>query len=1052
MFIDENNVCIAVGLGTAEVTVTSVSNPEASDTVTVVVIEADRIPVTGITVSQEDPGATGTERQLLATVLPEEATDPSVTWSSSDDTIASIDDNGLLTGLSAGTATITATSVSDPEISGSIQIEITGVSLLSANNIETFALKDQIETATIDPVTHTVSITVLEGTPLNVAPIMLTVSEGATIAPGLLQARDFSSPVEYTVTSGNGTEQVWTVNAKVLTIPVAGETNITGFELAGQNSSTINTTDRTVTVNVPDGTDLNVAPQVLEVSPDATVAPAIGQVQDFSEAVTYTVTPETGTPQVWTVNVTVSQPAGSGDNAITGFELPNQTEVDIDEASFLVTVTVPDGTALNSAPSVLNVSANATVNPARSVVQDFSGAVTYTVTAENGTPQEWTVNVTVLPPTGSGANAITAFSLPEQNSSVIDTDNHTVTVNVADGTYLFGQPAELEISQGATIDPLPTAERDFTDPTPYMVTSENGTEQEWIVNVNVLPPTGSGDNAITGFALPVQNSADIDAGNNTITVNVADGTDLNVAPQNLTLSPNATILPAIDAVQDFNTEVIYTVTAENGTAREWTVNVTVSAPTGSDENTITRFELDGQTDVIVDDTTSTITVTVPNGTDLNTAPSVLDLSDNATVNPAIGDIQDFSSPVTYNVTAENGDTQEWMVNVTVTENQAPVVNDDTTAVELGETVRINVIDNDSDVDNPNSELVISGVLGVQPENAGSFTIEGQEIVFTSSGDYTGDATFGYTINDGNVGNDASATVTVTIFETEVKVTGVSVTPNTATITVGNNTALTANVLPTNASNKNVTWSSSNTAFATVSATGAVTAVSPGTATITVTTEDGSFTATSAITVEAPTVPVTGVSVTPNTATITVGNNTALTANVLPANASNKNVTWSSSNTAFATVSATGQVTGVSPGTAIITVTTQDGNFTATSTITVNGIITFARSTGRYTAPAGSAVEVGMLTYIDGKGVASLRVNTESGNQGVSLLNLGYSFNLSSVNPIDNGFFTMPANGEVYFSGLHSDIDQDRFSTTEITIFNNQGRTEVINMDASTPIQ
>ncbi|WKX74840.1 hypothetical protein [Zobellia laminariae] len=111
-----------------------------------------------------------------------------------------------------------------------------------------------------------------------------------------------------------------------------------------------------------------------------------------------------------------------------------------------------------------------------------------------------------------------------------------MTVNVADGTYLYGQPAELEISQGATIDPLPTAERDFTDPTPYMVTSENGTEQEWIVNVNVSPPTGSGDNAITGFALPVQNSADIDTGNNTITVNVPDGTILNVAPQLLQVS------------------------------------------------------------------------------------------------------------------------------------------------------------------------------------------------------------------------------------------------------------------------------------------------------------------------------------------------------------------------------------------------------------------------------------------------------------------------------------------------------------------------------------
>ncbi|MDB2607172.1 Ig-like domain-containing protein, partial [Zobellia sp.] len=125
-------------------------------------------------------------------------------------------------------------------------------------------------------------------------------------------------------------------------------------------------------------------------------------------------------------------------------------------------------------------------------------------------------------------------------------------------------------------------------------------------------------------------------------------------------------------------------------------------------------------------------------------------------------VRDFNDPLTYTVTAENGDNQVWTVNVTVAANQAPIANNDIIGVELGETVRISVIDNDSDADNPNSDLVISGVLGVQPENAGSFAIEGQEIVFTSSGDYTGDATFGYTINDGNVGNNASATVTVTI--------------------------------------------------------------------------------------------------------------------------------------------------------------------------------------------------------------------------------------------------------------------------------------------------
>ncbi|WP_415843268.1 Ig-like domain-containing protein [Zobellia roscoffensis] len=208
-----------------------------------------------------------------------------------------------------------------------------------------------------------------------------------------------------------------------------------------------------------------------------------------------------------------------------------------------------------------------------------------------------------------------------------------------------------------------------------------------------------------------------------------------------------------------------------------------------------------------------------------------------------------------------------------------------------------------------------------------------------------------------------------------------------------------------------------------------------------------------LTVNPITIDVTGINVTPATSTVTIGNNIDLVANVVPANASNTGVTWSSSNPAIAMVSTTGAVTGVSPGAVAITATADDDSGTAgTAIVTVNGIITFNRSTGRYTAPAGSVVEVGMLTYIDGKGVASLRVTTESGNQGISLLTLGYSFNLSSVNAFDNGFFTMPANGEVYFSGLHSDIDQDRFSTTEITIFNNQGRTEVINMDTSTPIQ
>lgn len=83
-----------------------------------------------------------------------------------------------------------------------------------------------------------------------------------------------------------------------------------------------------------------------------------------------------------------------------------------------------------------------------------------------------------------------------------------------------------------------------------------------------------------------------------------------------------------------------------------------------------------------------------------------------------------------------------------------------------------------------------------------------------------------------------------------------------------------------------------------------------------------------------TVAVSGVTITPSASQVEVGKNIQLTANVAPANATNKGVTWSVSNTAVASVSSTGSVTGLTPGTATVTATTADGGKTAVSTITV----------------------------------------------------------------------------------------------------------------------
>jgi len=175
--------------------------------------------------------------------------------------------------------------------------------------------------------------------------------------------------------------------------------------------------------------------------------------------------------------------------------------------------------------------------------------------------------------------------------------------------------------------------------------------------------------------------------------------------------------------------------------------------------------------------------------------------------------------------------------------------------------------------------------------------------------------------------NAKAAVDKAVGTPIVPVTGVSLNKSAISITVGGSETITATVVPSNASNKNVTWSSSNTGIATVS-NGTVTGVAAGAATITATTQDGSKTATCAVTVTNTNVPVTGVTLNKTVTSINVGGSETLVATVAPSNATNKTVTWSSSNTAIATVN-NGTVTGIAAGTATVTVTTQDGNKTAT---------------------------------------------------------------------------------------------------------------------------
>jgi uncharacterized protein YjdB len=318
----------------------------------------------------------------------------------------------------------------------------------------------------------------------------------------------------------------------------------------------------------------------------------------------------------------------------------------------------------------------------------------------------------------------------------------------------------------------------------------------------------------------------------------------------------------------------------------------------------------------------------------------------------------------------------------------------------------------------------------------------------------------------------------------VAVTGVSVSPTSVSVKAGLTTQLSSTVAPSNATNQSVTWSSSNTAVATVSATGLVTAVAVGTANITVKTVDGNKTAVSAVMVTPGTsftvnffkpstwgtgvriywwsalptgiladgtwpgvlmtnngngwysytftnitstniifndgsgdvnktvdlnrgtngwylngvwynsnpgtpILVTGVTVSPTSATVNINATKQLAATVNPTNAANKIVTWSSSNTAVATVNSTGLVTAVAAGTATITVTTQDGAKTATSIITVpSGPATYFTIQNRWknTYLYDAGVNVGYGTTVAGNNYKWEKVMVDATN--FYLKNLG----------------------------------------------------------------
>lgn len=344
----------------------------------------------------------------------------------------------------------------------------------------------------------------------------------------------------------------------------------------------------------------------------------------------------------------------------------------IDAAARTVTVKLPENVDRSQLTVDVEVGTGLIANSvAGSVAQ---GSLAYQVTPYdpaygtkyNALSATWRIIIE----TGKPDNLVTSFAVTADDGKTryakIDETNKTIFLNLPEGTDLSAiTPVVVHTGTAVTLEGSAldgSISFDFTNsettPLTMVVTNSNfALRTEYRVTVTARK---SSENYITAYKLGDAEGV-IDGDNIAITIPYA--MDLAAVEPEITISEFAA-LTAPDALKEG--ENTYTVTAEDGTERVYTVTITRTAvATGRQILSFTYGAVAGT----IDQVNGTISLGLPAGTSTTFAPAIR-VSDFATVTPASGEARDFSKPVKYKVTAQNGSTTTYTVTVTASQEQA----------------------------------------------------------------------------------------------------------------------------------------------------------------------------------------------------------------------------------------------------------------------------------------------------------------------------------------------------------------------------------------------
>jgi hypothetical protein len=588
---------------------------------------------------------------------------------------------------------------------------ITAYSFLSVNNA---GLGANV-TATINGTA--IAATVPFGT--NITALVATfattgtsVTVGGTAQVSGTTAHDFTAPVAYTVTAGDGTTQVFTVT---VTVGLSSSKAITAYAFLSASNGGLGA-DVTATINgtaiaatVPFGTNVTALVGTFATSGASVTVGGTAQVSgitanNFTTPVAYTVTAGDGSTQVFTVTVTVAADPAKAITAYSFLSVNNAglgANVTATINGNAIAATVPFGTNVTALVATFvttgaSVAVGGTAQVSGITANDFTAPVAYTVTAADGTTAVFTVTVTVaLNP----AKDITAFEFLSVNNAGLGADitavitGTSITATVPFGTNVTALVATFSttgasVTVGGTAQVSGTTANNFTLPVIYRVTAADGSTLDHTVTITVAP---SPANDITAYAFLSANNPGLATNvtatftGNAIAATVPFGTDLTALVATFTTTGASVAVGGTAQVSgitanNFTAPVAYTVTAADTTTAVFTVTVTV-APAPKD---ITAFSfLAANNAVLTTDVTATITgtaiaATLPFGTSRTALIASFTTSGGTVTVGAVTQVSgvttnNFTTPVTYRVTGADGLTQDFTVTVAVALNPAKAI-------------------------------------------------------------------------------------------------------------------------------------------------------------------------------------------------------------------------------------------------------------------------------------------------------------------------------------------------------------------------------------------